>query len=135
MLAAHVVAWGVSMGLFKMANTGHDLWGHSCSSQADAIQEQVKSFLDFGKLCTLQQGSWYASIIETITYATTFIVTILVVRRASHKKKMSKVRESVSMEAGYRGYEQNTQGIEIGTTYKPGTGRRYMPLPGESPHV
>ena len=83
----------------------------------------------------MQQGSWYASIIETITYATTFIVTILVVRRASHKKKMSKVRESVSMEAGYRGYEQNTQGIEMGTTYKPGTGRRYMPLPGESPHV
>ena len=56
MLAAHVIVWAVTMGLFKMANTGHDLWGHSCSPQADAIQEQVKSFLDFGKLCMLQVG-------------------------------------------------------------------------------
>ena len=62
-------------------------------------------------------------------------MTILVVRRASHKKKLAKVRESVSMETGYRGHDQNAQGIEMGTTYKPGTGRRYMPLAGESPHV
>ncbi len=54
MLAAHVLVWAVSMGLFKMANTGKDLWGYSCGSQADAIQEEVMSFLDFGKLCTTQ---------------------------------------------------------------------------------
>jgi hypothetical protein len=54
MLAAHVVVWAVSAGAFKMANTGHDLWGWSCSSNADAIQEQVKAFMDFGQLCTIQ---------------------------------------------------------------------------------
>ena len=54
MLAAHVVVWAVAMGLFKMANTGKDLWGYSCGPESDAIQEQVKSFVDFGKLCTLQ---------------------------------------------------------------------------------
>lgn len=54
MLAAHVVVWAVAMGLFKMASTGKDLWGFSCGSEADAIQEQVQSFLDFGTLCTLQ---------------------------------------------------------------------------------
>ena len=54
MLAAHVIVWAVATGLFKMANTGKDLWGFSCGSEADAIQEEVRSFLDFGKLCTLQ---------------------------------------------------------------------------------
>ena len=57
LLAVHVVIWAVAVGLFKMANTGHDLWGYSCSDQAEAIQEQVQSFLDFGKLCTLQVRS------------------------------------------------------------------------------
>lgn len=132
MLAAHVVVWAVAMGLFKMANTGKDLWGYSCGPEADAIQEQVKSFVNFGKLCTLQSGSWYTSIVETITYGTTFVVTILMARRASHKKKMAKMRESTSMEAGYM---QNTQDIEMETTYKPGTGKRYMPVSVEYPHV
>lgn len=54
MLAAHVVVWAVAMGLFKMASTGKDLWGYSCGPESDAIQEQVQSFLDFGKLCILQ---------------------------------------------------------------------------------
>jgi hypothetical protein len=54
MQAAHFVVWAVAMGLFKMASTGKDLWGYSCSPESDAIQAQVKSFLDFGKLCTLQ---------------------------------------------------------------------------------
>ncbi len=54
LLAVHVLVWAVSIGLFKMANTGKDLWGYSCGSQADAIQEEVQSFVDFGKLCTTQ---------------------------------------------------------------------------------
>jgi hypothetical protein len=54
MLAAHLIAWAVAMGLFKMANNGKDLWGYSCGPESDKIQEEVKSFLDFGKLCTLQ---------------------------------------------------------------------------------
>lgn len=61
-----------------------------------------------------------------------FIVTLLAVRRASHKKKMAKVRESMSMEAGYT---RNTQDIEMGTSYKPGAGRKYMPLSAESPYL
>ena len=58
LLAVHVIVWAVSMGLFKMANSGKDLWGYSCGSQADAIQEEVKSFIDFGKLCTTQVRSY-----------------------------------------------------------------------------
>jgi hypothetical protein len=52
--AAHVVAWAVAIGLFKMAQTESSLWGYTCSSKADQIQAQVQSYLDFGKLCTMQ---------------------------------------------------------------------------------
>lgn len=146
-LAAHMTVWAVAVGLFKMANTGRDLWGYSCGAGADAIREQVKSFMDFGKLCTLQvsdrymnafgalstdkevqTGSWFSSIIEAVTYLLTLVVTISIVRRASHKKKMERVRE---MEAGYA---QQEHGIEMETSYEPGAGRRYMPIV-ESRHV
>jgi len=109
-----------------MGSNGKDLWGYSCSGQADKLQEEVKSFLDFGKLCTMQTGAWYVSIVETVVYLLTFVVTILMLRRASHKKKLSKVRESMNMEAGY-------DRVELGSVYK--QGRRYMPLAGESPSL
>jgi hypothetical protein len=54
MLGAHVLVWAAGMGLFRMARTGKDLWGYSCSSTADQIHAEVESFLDFGKLCTMQ---------------------------------------------------------------------------------
>jgi hypothetical protein len=70
-----------------------------------------------------QQGTWYISIIEAIAYLLTFVVTILVMRRASHKKKLGKVREStLSYETGY---EQN---VELGAAYKPGVWKQYMPV-------
>jgi hypothetical protein len=50
-----------------------------------------------------------------------------VVRRSSVKKKMARVKESLSMESGYY---QNT---EQGNIYSPGAGRRYMPVAKESP--
>ena len=54
MVAGQVVAWAVATGLFKMANTGNDLWGWSCGTASDAIQGEVQSFLNFGQLCTMQ---------------------------------------------------------------------------------
>jgi hypothetical protein len=60
-------------------------------------------------------------------YLLTFIVTMEVVRRSSVKKKMARVKESLSMESGYY---QNT---EQGNIYSPGAGRRYMPVAKESP--
>lgn len=51
---------------------------------------------------------------------------VLMVRRASHKKKLNRVRESLNMEAGY-------DRVEMGSMYK--QGRRYMPLAGESPQI
>jgi hypothetical protein len=53
-LFVHFAAWAVAVGLYRMARDGKDLWGYSCSDTSDQIQEQVKGFLDFGKLCTMQ---------------------------------------------------------------------------------
>jgi hypothetical protein len=55
---AHFVAWAVSMGLYQLASqAAQDLWGYSCSEKADVIQPDVQSFIDFGKLCTVQVGT------------------------------------------------------------------------------
>ncbi|TVY59565.1 hypothetical protein LSUE1_G009726 [Lachnellula suecica] len=122
-LFAHFAAWIVAAGLYRMARDGKDLWGYSCSDASDQVQGQVQSFLNFGELCTMQQGTWYISIIEAIAYLLTFVVTLLVFRRVSHKKKMAKIRESsLSYETGY---EQN---VELGTACKPGDGKQYMPV-------
>ncbi|TVY53424.1 hypothetical protein LCER1_G005236 [Lachnellula cervina] len=128
-LIVHFAAWAVAAGLYRMARDGRDLWGYSCSGASDAVQEQVKSFLDFGKLCTMQQGTWYISIIEAVTYLLTFVGTLMVMRRAAHKKKLAMVREStLTYETGF---EQN---VELGTTYKLGVGKQYMPVAAGAYH-
>jgi hypothetical protein len=53
-MGIHVVAWIVAAGAFRMGSNGIDLWGWTCGSEADKIEEQVQSFLDFGQLCTMQ---------------------------------------------------------------------------------
>jgi hypothetical protein len=50
-----------------------------------------------------------------------------ILRRSSVKKKMARIRESLSMESGYH------QKTEPGNIYSPGAGRRYMPVAKESP--
>jgi hypothetical protein len=74
-----------------------------------------------GMLITKQTYAWYGSIIEAIAYGATFIAVILVFRRSQHKKKMAKLRESVRS-------EYFTQNVELGTTYQPANGKRYMPV-------
>lgn len=55
-LGVHVVLWGIAAGAFKMGGNGSDLWGYSCSDAADKIAQEVKSYVDFGKLCSSQVG-------------------------------------------------------------------------------
>lgn len=37
-----------------MVSDGKTLWGYSCGDEAEKIQEEVMSFVDFGKLCDMQ---------------------------------------------------------------------------------
>jgi hypothetical protein len=57
MMVVRVVAWAVAIGAFKMGSGESSLWGYSCSDKADQIHAQVQSFLNFGKLCTMQVSS------------------------------------------------------------------------------
>lgn len=129
MMVVRVVAWAVAIGAFRMGSGESSLWGYSCSDKADQIQAQVQSFLNFGTLCTMQQGAYGLSILQAITYFLTFIVTIMMFRRFSTKKQMSKVKQSMAMESGYN---QGGYGQESGTVYA-GNGKQYMRV-GESPH-
>jgi hypothetical protein len=72
------------------------------------------------------------SILEAIAYFVTFVVTIMVMRRASTKKKMAKVRESLAMESGYN---YQSYGQESGTVYSPPAGGKYIPVSVDSPHL
>ncbi len=57
MMGVRVVAWAVAIGAFRMGSGEKSLWGYSCSHQADQIQVQVQSYLNFGTLCTMQVSS------------------------------------------------------------------------------
>jgi len=115
-LAVHVVVWAVGMGLFKMASAAeHDLWGYSCGSLSDQIQPEVQSYLDFGKLCTVQTGAWYSMVLEVINYALVAIILTFGLRRRSMKKELMKMRSN-------RMDENDMDSVELGTTYKPNGG-------------
>lgn len=156
LLGVRVVVWASAAGLFKMAETGNDLWGYSCSDAADKIADEVQSFVDFGQLCTVQvclplyfsliwtikltirKGiSWNVTIIEAGIALLTLIIAILTIRRMSTKKKMGRMREAgetPTMGGGgiytvNEGYG-NTMSHEMGNIYAPGVGRQYMPLSG-----
>jgi len=124
-LAIHVVVWAVGMGLFKMASVAeHDLWGYSCGSLSDQIQPEVQSYLDFGKLCTVQSGAWYSMVLEVINYALIAIILAFVLRRRSMKKELMKMRSN-------RVDGNDMENVELGTTYKPTGGlvrQQYSPV-------
>ena len=55
MLGVEFIAWAVSSALYKMNDTGADLWGWSCGEKAsEQFLAQAKSFVDFGMLCNAQ---------------------------------------------------------------------------------
>lgn len=56
MTGLHVVVWAFAIGAYQMGNTTNSLRGFSCSDESDAIQEEVKSYLNYGKLCVMQVG-------------------------------------------------------------------------------
>ncbi|MCJ1243596.1 hypothetical protein MMC30_000793 [Trapelia coarctata] len=94
-IAVHVVVWAIAMGLFKMANDGSDLWGFSCSENADAISHQVQGFLNFDNLCMVQTGTWFLTIVQTITYIVLFFTYLAIGWRIMHKRKLQRMEERI----------------------------------------
>jgi hypothetical protein len=56
-MLVHFLTWAAVAGVFRALRSGRDIWGYTCGATADAVQEQVKSFVDFGKLCMMQVSS------------------------------------------------------------------------------
>lgn len=145
LMFVHVLVWIFGAGAYKYSEVtggGKDLWGYSCGSEADKIADEVKSFVDFGKLCTMQGAGWYTSLIQAGFYLLTFIVTVLVARRASTKKKLGKARQSMTLEmqsqfgqGGQSPHVGGYAGQETGTIYSPAAGKRYMPVARDSPSL
>lgn len=58
LLGSEVVVWAVSSGIYKVTDTGKDLWGRSCgihkADKAGKLSPEVKSFINFGKVCHCQ---------------------------------------------------------------------------------
>jgi len=55
MLSVEVVVWAVSSALYKVTDTGKDLWGYSCGKKANKeVLRKAQSFVDFGTLCSTQ---------------------------------------------------------------------------------
>jgi len=106
LLAVRVVAWAAAAGLYKKANTGNDLWGYTCSDKADAIQDEVKSYLNYNTLCVTQTGAFYSSIIEVVLYFLDLVIIIAVLRRRQFKRKIAVANETYSMyqPEGRKGY-------------------------------
>ena len=92
-IALYFIAWAISSGLFQFANTGGDLWGCTCSTTADGIQPQVQSFLNFGRLCTVQGASWYATIAHAAVWALAGATYIVAVWRWRRRRTLRKLEE------------------------------------------
>ena len=50
----HIGVWAGVSAFYRIGKTGNDLWGWSCSEEADAIQYLYNDHLNFGFLCNLQ---------------------------------------------------------------------------------
>jgi hypothetical protein len=59
--------------------------------------------------------------VEAVVYLLSFVVMVLMVRRAAHKKRIGKIREGMGMEEGYG--LNAVQGYEVGSD-----GNKYMPV-------
>jgi len=92
----HGIIWAINMGLFKMANTGNDLWGWSCGNVADEIQSEVKSYLNFNILCSIQSGTFYTGIVETITYLLTFLTYVYMAITFMHRRRARRLQQQMA---------------------------------------
>lgn len=68
--------------------------------------------------------TWYACLVQTAFHTLTLVTLVLVVRRASGKRQMRRIRESQMLGNVYEVRPQTE------TAYKPGLGRQYMPVSG-----
>ncbi|KAL8779028.1 MAG: hypothetical protein Q9213_007143 [Squamulea squamosa] len=66
----HIASWIAISVVYRVEKGLHgnndDLWGWSCSIQANNIQKLFDGVVNFRSLCGAQSGSWYVSIVEFV---------------------------------------------------------------------
>ncbi|MCJ1375433.1 hypothetical protein MMC20_006668 [Loxospora ochrophaea] len=89
----HIVAWLVMTFLYRyeksLHNVNDDLWGWSCTDEANAIQQEFRTTVNFTFLCNTQSYSWQLSIVETaakVIYAT---VQFIIYRKTQKEEKQT----------------------------------------------
>ncbi|KAJ9658493.1 hypothetical protein H2198_003645 [Neophaeococcomyces mojaviensis] len=60
----HVGIWLVVAVLYRVGKARNDLWGWSCSSEAEKIQSLYRDELNFSAMCNTQTASWHVSMVE-----------------------------------------------------------------------
>jgi hypothetical protein len=95
--ALYFIAWAVSSGLYQFANTGGDLWGCTCSSTASEIQPQVQSFLNFGRLCSVQGAGWKVMLAHAAVWGLAGVTCILAVWRWKRRRALKKMEQQADI--------------------------------------
>jgi hypothetical protein len=94
-MIAHLAIWIGTAVAYRVARTGNDLWGWSCSDAADKIQSVFQE-VDFGANCDSQTNSWYASIAQGVLAIVVAVSWFLAWKRVDHKEKIVK-RETMRL--------------------------------------
>lgn len=100
-ILSHAGVWIATMVAYRAGKTGSDLWGWSCSDQAQGIQK-IFPEVDFGYSCNLQSDAWFASIAQVILVISSGIAWTLAWQRHRHQKKI-RARQSLLEGSEYAG--------------------------------
>lgn len=90
-MAANLIVWIVTAGIYKYEKEvltdglHRDLWGWSCSTAADALQNAFVDEVPFDKYCTVQSGSWYAGLVHIGALVLGVVITLMAGRRRTTK--------------------------------------------------
>ncbi|KAL8765190.1 MAG: hypothetical protein Q9209_007651 [Squamulea sp. 1 TL-2023] len=81
----HIASWVAISVVYRVEKGLHgnndDLWGWSCSTQANNIQKLFDGVVDFRSLCSAQSGSWYVSIVEFVVRIIITVVLYVINRK------------------------------------------------------
>jgi len=91
-IVAHVSIWiaGVVFyryGKHKVNGKWEDVWGYTCSKTAEDLQQFVKD-IHFAKYCNIQNGAYYAGLVQVGASILTAIIYIFMFMRMRTKKRL-----------------------------------------------
>jgi len=70
----------------------NDIWGWTCSSGAQDVQEAFKDLIDFEKMCNVQSSSWYIGLIQVGSLIVTVSVYYFVFTRRRVQRRVQSIR-------------------------------------------